>query len=230
MRRRTAWLVYLGVALLVFIALLFALLGDVDSGWSSARDKSYSGWEGGGDVRQQLLMNDSKLAESIPSYIRHEADRDGSSRGGSDRNEEQEERRGPGIIELHFMGRLGNNLFEYAAARALADRMGWALSLRTASGNKKKFGTLLAKEGMACFPGIRGVGPDVLNPEMRNLPILEVQEIGARQEFGTLPRRIVMQAWYQNYQLFSEEKDRLRKVSESTNSLALTLTRFGQNK
>lgn len=210
MRKLTAWLLYLGVALLAFIALLFALLGDVDTGWSSAGDEPYADWKAAGNDRQHLLMNASEHAESIPSNVGHEADRDGK-----DGDEEQEEKRGPGIIELRFMGRLGNNLFEYAAARALADRMGWALFLRTASANPKRYGTLLAKEGMACFPGVRGVGPDVRSPEMRNLPILEVQEIGARQEFGTLPRRIVMQSWYQNYRLFSEEKDRLRKVRES---------------
>lgn len=119
--------------------------------------------------------------------------------------------RGPGIVQLNFMGRLGNNLFEYAAARALADRLGWALSVQPAPANEKKFGLLTRPEGMACFPGVRPVGPPPSSPEMASLETVKFR--GVRRELeDPAPRSIEMEGWFQDYGLFSSEKERLRKV------------------
>ncbi|CAN0248487.1 unnamed protein product [Ectocarpus sp. 8 AP-2014] len=119
--------------------------------------------------------------------------------------------RGPGIVRLNFMGRLGNNLFEYAAARALADRLGFALSIQPAPYNRKKFGLLTRPEGMACFPGVRPVGPAPSSPEMVGLETVKFR--GVRRELGDpTPRSIEMEGWFQNYSMFKSEKDRLRKI------------------
>ena len=119
--------------------------------------------------------------------------------------------RGPGIVQLNFMGRLGNNLFEYAAARALADRLGWALSIQPARYNVQKFGLLTRPEGMACFPGVRPVGPPLTSPEMAGLETVKFR--GVRKELeDPAPRSIEMEGWFQDYGLFKTEKDRLRKV------------------
>eukprot|EP00903_Cladosiphon_okamuranus_P012376 g11599.t1 len=63
--------------------------------------------------------------------------------------------RAPGIVQLNFMGRLGNNLFECTAARVLADRLGWALSIQPAKENVTWFDLLTRPEGMSCFPGVQ---------------------------------------------------------------------------
>eukprot|EP00752_Nemacystus_decipiens_P012193 g10810.t1 len=119
--------------------------------------------------------------------------------------------RGPGIVQLNFMGRLGNNLFEYAAARALADRLGWALSIQPAKYNVKKFGLLTRAEGMACFPGVRPVGPPPTSPEMAGLESVKFR--GVRKELeDPAPRSIEMEGWFQDFGLFKSEKDRLRKI------------------
>ncbi|CBJ33114.1 alpha-1,2-fucosyltransferase, putative [Ectocarpus siliculosus] len=119
--------------------------------------------------------------------------------------------RGPGIVRLNFMGRLGNNLFEYAAARALADRLGFALSIQPAPYNRKKFGLLTRPEGMACFPGVRPVGPARSSPEMVGLETVKFR--GVRRELGDpTPRSIEMEGWFQDYSMFKSEKDRLRKI------------------
>eukprot|EP00903_Cladosiphon_okamuranus_P021086 g19369.t1 len=119
--------------------------------------------------------------------------------------------RGPGIVQLNFMGRLGNNLFEYAAARALADRLGWALSIQPAKENVKKFGLLTRPEGMSCFPGVRPLGPPPTSPEMAGLETVKFR--GVRQELeDSVPRSIEMQGWFQDYGMFKSEKDRLRTI------------------
>eukprot|EP00903_Cladosiphon_okamuranus_P012359 g11587.t1 len=119
--------------------------------------------------------------------------------------------RGPGIVQLNFMGRLGNNLFEYAAARALADRLGWALSIQPAKVNVKKFGLSTRPEGMSCFPGVRPLGPPPTSREMAGLETVKFR--GVRQELeDPVPRSIEMQGWFQDYGMFKSEKDRLRKI------------------
>lgn len=132
--------------------------------------------------------------------------------------------RGPGIVQLNFMGRLGNNLFEYAAARALADRLGWALSIQPAKANVKKFGLLTRPEGMACFPGVRPVGPPASSPEMAGLETVKYR--GGLQELeDPAPRSIEMQGWYQDYGLFRSEKERLRKVCKVSSAKRSEATR-----
>ncbi|CAM9866175.1 unnamed protein product, partial [Hapterophycus canaliculatus] len=119
--------------------------------------------------------------------------------------------RGPGIVRLNFMGRLGNNLFEYAAARTLADGLGWALSVQPARYNKQKFGLLTRPDGMACFPGVRPLGPPSSSPEMASLVATTFR--GMRRELqDPAPRSIVMEGWFQEYSMFSSEKERLRKI------------------
>lgn len=122
-----------------------------------------------------------------------------------------EEIRGPGMVQLNFMGRLGNNLFEYASARALADRLGWALSLDAAAGNKQKYSTLLRPDGRACFPGVKPLGPSVSDAAMSGLMQKPFQGLERELEDRS-PRRILMQDWFQDYQLFSGDKDRIRQV------------------
>lgn len=120
--------------------------------------------------------------------------------------------RGPGIVRLNFMGRLGNNLFEYAAARTLADGLGWALSIQPAPYNRQKFGLLTRPEGMACFPGVRPLGPPPSSPEMAGLETTKFR--GVRRELqDPTPRSIEMEGWFQDYSMFSSEKERLREVS-----------------
>lgn len=115
-----------------------------------------------------------------------------------------------GIVQLLFMGRLGNNLFEYAAARTLADRLGWPLSLDAAPGKRIKFSTLLMGPGMRCFPGVRPVG---LSTAVRTDTLQTVPFRGIPAELAdTTPRIIRMQDWYQNYHLFYSDRDRLRQV------------------
>lgn len=137
---------------------------------------------------------------------------------GEEETEKKEEEReavtrGPGIVQLFFLGRLGNNLFEYAAARALADRLGWALSIQPTPANKQKFGLLTRPEGMACFPGVRPVGPPPSSPEMASLGTVQFRGMKEELEDRT-PRSIKMQDWYQDYSLFSSEKERFREVNE----------------
>lgn len=119
--------------------------------------------------------------------------------------------RGPGIVRLNFMGRLGNNLFEYAAARALADRLGWALSVQPAPYNKKKFGLLTRPEGKKCFPGVRPLGPPPSSPEMAILETVNFRGVSTELADPT-PRSIKMEGWYQDYDLFSWDTEQLRKV------------------
>lgn len=116
----------------------------------------------------------------------------------------------PGLVELNFYGRLGNNLFEYAVARVFADKLGWALLLK-AGLNKDKFKTLLKPHGMSCFPGVRPVLPSSWNPEMAKLQ--EHPFRGIKQELADpTPRKITLSNWFQDYKLFAGEKDRLRQV------------------
>lgn len=128
---------------------------------------------------------------------------------------EEEEARGPGIVQLSLIGRLGNNLFEYAAARVVADRMGgWALSLQAAAGNKNKYSTLLRPDGMACFPGVRPLGvSQMTSPKMQALKAAPFRNLRVELKDRS-PRRIVMQDWFQDYQLISEDRDRLRQVGD----------------
>lgn len=122
--------------------------------------------------------------------------------------EKLEER--PGLVELKFLGRLGNNLFEYAVARVFADELGWALLLK-AGFNKDKFKTLLKPHGMSCFPGVRPVLPSSWSPEMEKLQ--ERPFRGFKQELADpTPRKITLSDWFQDYKLFAGEKDRLRQV------------------
>ena len=127
-----------------------------------------------------------------------------------------------GIVKLNFMGRLGNNLFEYATARALADRLGWALSLHTAPGNARKFGTLLRPQGMACFPGVRPVGPPATSPLMADLTPTPFRSF-KKELADTTPRAIVMMDWFQDYKLFAGDASRLRQVRTDAAVLLLLL-------
>ncbi|CAM9179082.1 unnamed protein product [Choristocarpus tenellus] len=114
--------------------------------------------------------------------------------------------RGPGSIELLFMGRLGNNLFEYATARALADSLGWGLTMKTAW-SKPKFGTLLTPEGMKCFPGIRPID----SVPVRDLEVKEFRGVQVEMK-DVEPRQIIMRNWFQNYNFFSYAKGNLRQI------------------
>lgn len=119
-----------------------------------------------------------------------------------------------GIVNLKFMGRLGNNLFEYATARVLADRLGWALSLQAAPANVKKFGTLLRPQGMKCFPGVRPLGPPASSPAMAQLEAVPFR--GFRRELADkTPRAITMMDWYQDFKPLAGDSDRLRQVRGS---------------
>lgn len=118
-----------------------------------------------------------------------------------------------GIVQLKFLGRLGNNLFEYATARVLADRLGWALSLQPAPGNARKFSTLLRPQGMKCFPGVRPLGPPASSPEMAQLEAVPFR--GFKRELAdTTPRAIVMMNWFQDFKPMADDSDRLRQVCE----------------
>lgn len=186
MRSRAARYAPLAVALSVTIAVLFGLLPHREP-------------------------NASQHGMTTP-HIGHSVMQEGAGTGDSS-HREQAKSRGPGIVELHFMGRLGNNLFEYAVARTIADDLGWALFLHTARGNAKKYGTLLRPVGMKCFPGVRSLGPDINSPEMRDLPVLDSPGLKRRvNNFGSKPSRIVLRSWYQNYELFAAYKDQLRQV------------------
>ena len=141
-------------------------------------------------------------------------DGDGDSRGTA------------GIVQLKFLGRLGNNLFEYATARVLADRLGWALSLQPAPGNARKFGTLLRPQGMKCFPGVRPLGPPASSPAMAQLEAAPFR--GFRRELAdTTPRAIVMMNWYQDFKPMADDSDRLRQVRESKSGVGLAIWEKG---
>lgn len=146
-------------------------------------------WTNGHEQQQQQQQEETSLQEN--------------------EQKEQREKR-PGLVELKFMGRLGNNLFEYAVARVFADKLGWALSLK-ADFNKDKFKTLLKPHGMSCFPGVRPILPSSWSPEMDKLQELPFR--GFKRELADpTPRKITMRDWFQDYQLFAEEKDHLRQV------------------
>lgn len=133
--------------------------------------------------------------------------------------EEHDERaatRGPGIVEIHFKGRLGNNLFQYAVARVLADRPGWALFLSPFPYHLR--GNLQTPEARACFPGVQELGPGIDSPDMRDLPVVIVgdeSEDGGKQEddIGAFPQHVVMNGYFQDYSLFALQKDRVREAS-----------------
>lgn len=127
-----------------------------------------------------------------------------------------------GIVQLKFLGRLGNNLFEYATARVVADRLGWALSLQPAPGNAKKFGTLLRPQGMKCFPGVRPLGPPRSSPEMAQLEAAPFRSF-KRELSDPTPRAIVMMDWYQEYKPLAGDSDRLREVREGEPVLRVLL-------
>lgn len=187
--------------------------------------------EGGGTVADEPAPKSTTAVEGRGKEEEEEREKKGtlkldlwtptSSTGEGEQAEEEELKdaaeetsgttRGPGIVQLNFMGRLGNNLFEYAAARALADRLGWALSVQPAPYNRKKYGLLTRPEGMKCFPGVRPVGPPPSSPEMATLETVKFRSVRAELEDPT-PRSIKMEDWYQSYDLFAWHKDRLRKV------------------
>lgn len=188
-------MIVLGIAVVLTAAALFSINTDDDAGKTNTVKR--------GPARDQLEppINIESSTVKIGAEWKQEQE------------EEEGEARGPGIVQLNFMGRLGNNLFEYAAARVVADRMGnWALSLQAAAGNAMKFSTLLRREGMACFPGVRPLGGSrITGPEMRALSSAPFRNVRVELKDRT-PRRIVMQDWFQNYQLFSQDRDRLRQV------------------
>lgn len=115
-----------------------------------------------------------------------------------------------GIVETRFHGQLGNNLFQYTAARTLADRLNWALYILPI----KKEGGLLTPEAKACFPGVRGFGPDINNPEIRSLPVVGHRTFTGKHRRHSPPEHVVMNGFYKGYRLFARQKDRIRQVSD----------------
>ena len=149
---------------------------------------------------------DAQQKNQQPRSSSHQPDEaEGITDGGGDSS------RGTGIVQLNFMGRLGNNLFEYATARVLADRLGWALSLQPAPGNPKKYGTLLRPQGMKCFPGVRPLGAPASSPAMAQLEAAPFR--GFKRELAdTTPRAIVMMDWFQDFKPLAGDSGRLRQV------------------
>lgn len=236
---RTWRLAVLGIAVMATLHLLFRSFGGVRPVHRvsqrtppppPAQQREHASGTGTGTGNQGDHLNNSGIPSEphlVPPIVEKQDDRKeegrnpdrlpaagtGSQSVGVAQKGREEEARGPGLVQLNFMGRLGNNLFEYATARALADRLGWALSLQAAPGNKQKYSTLLRAEGMACFPGVRPLGPQASSPEMSALEVVWFR--GVRQELeDTTPRTIWMQDWFQDYQLFAEDKDRIRQVND----------------
>lgn len=212
MRSRSARLSALGVSLLVASLLFNGLIGDDKPDWWA--EGPYSGWKD--EYHRPISHSDRGIlrADDASHAARTMAPITGTEKNSGSNNHPAEEggpERGPGMVELYFMGRLGNNLFEYAAARSLADRMGWALSLQPASWNRRKFDTLLRPDGKKCFPGVREIGPSRDSPEMKALQQVEFRSFNTELA-DRRPRRIVMQNWFQEYRLFSADADRLRQV------------------
>lgn len=201
MTSRTARLVALAVVFLVVTFILY----EID--WSG--NESYFGWKDGHDEHGQNQQGSilGPMFNDAATYS------DGSECNKMGPSGAQAATLGSktGVVELHFLGRLGNNLFEYATARALADSLGWTLALTTAKGNPSKYGTLLRPDGMACFPGVRGLDAKASSPDIMELR--EVNFRGLEKELADhKPRRIIMQNWFQDYKLFSYYSDHLRKV------------------
>lgn len=186
-----------GILVVIFAScglLRYHLLGLSEGGWYDESGEQNERHQVRGDIRVEVVSKSQPApAPSGPGP------------------EEEQEIDTRGMVELRFMGRLGNNLFEYAAARSLAERLGWSLVLKTHRANPKKYGTLLRAEGMACFPGVRGMGSPIDIREAQKLKQAGFRDL--RKELADeSPRVIIMQDWFQTFDLFSEHATQLRKV------------------
>ena len=178
----------------------------------------------GGVTRDQIVLPPTRIGEHVLNGREQQHQQQKQQQQQQLQQHQQQEgeqgERGPGLVELSFMGRLGNNLFEYATARVVADKLGWALSLKALL-NKDRFKTLLKPHGKACFPGVRPLGPPPSRPEMAKLE--EVRFRGLEREMADpTPRKIHMQDWFQEYRVFASEKDRIRQVRSGSFFLFVT--------
>jgi hypothetical protein len=103
----------------------------------------------------------------------------------------------PGVIEVKYLGRLGNVLGQYCFARMLAERLGFALSA----------------EPIAGFPGVRRLGRRL----WRYLPAHRLQLIGGGHRIDVealladrTPRLIVQRGYFLRYEYFRPMKQAIR--------------------
>jgi hypothetical protein len=98
------------------------------------------------------------------------------------------------MIEVRYRDRLGNNLFQYALGRILAEEKGYALQARPIHG----------------FPNTRKPVPGAVHDEPQQ--ILQMQHI----DFAGLladknPRRIILHGWFQRGEYYWPYRDRIRE-------------------
>ena len=99
------------------------------------------------------------------------------------------------MVEVKYIGGLGNRLFQYCLGRIIAESLGYRLSASPIAG----------------FPGTRRVvaGKDFSDAPVHHLTGQKIDLPGVLRE--ATPRRIVLHGYFQRYEYFQPFKDSIRK-------------------
>jgi hypothetical protein len=114
------------------------------------------------------------------------------------------------MIDVQYLGQLGNNLFQYALGRILAEELG--LELRCGRSPGGDAGTSLETQWQ-CFkdcpqsiPGRRAIGPDV-EEILLSWHRIDLTGLLAQPH----PRHIVLNGWFQRTEYYAPYRDRVRR-------------------
>jgi len=114
------------------------------------------------------------------------------------------------MIEVQYVGQLGNNLFQYALGRLLAEKLGMELRCAPAPGHETGHSLDKVWRSFAdCpqhIPGLSYCGPDV-EEVLLLWHRIDVAALLARRE----PRHIVLRGWFQRFEYFAPHRERIRR-------------------
>ena len=114
------------------------------------------------------------------------------------------------MIEVQYVGQLGNNLFQYALGRILAETLGLELRCAPVPGHESWHSLDKVWRNFAdCpqhIPGLSYCGPDV-EEVLLLWHRIDVAALLARRQ----PRHIVLRGWFQRFEYFAPYRERIRR-------------------
>lgn len=125
-------------------------------------------------------------------------------------------------VIVHFRGRLGNNLFQYAIGRIIAEELGFSLNCQSPGSiteGAPKFSADSTLVGLArYFPNVRLRidGSEYVSPvesyELSSIPGWKGQTVDFNAILSNkLPRQIRLEGYFQRYEYLREHKANLRR-------------------
>ena len=136
------------------------------------------------------------------------------------------------MIEVKYLGTLGNNMFQYALGRILAEEMGYELSAEPIYGEN-----FLLREGEGFKNTIEKVEGKSYDSSIQVFTQHNLQDL-SRILDDENERRIFLNGWFQRYEFIKPYKDRIKHWYEITdeppmklnsNDLVLTIRRTWKN-